>query len=101
MLAITLRQGKEIVGGLTGWVWMGWCHVDLLWIDGKYRGKGRGTKLMRKAEAEARRHGAKNIFLDSFSFQAPGFYKKLGFREFGRLKNFPAAHTRHFLTKAL
>ena len=100
-LAITLRQGKEIVGGLTGWVWMGWCHVDLLWIEDKYRGKGRGTKLMRKAEAEARKRGAKNMFLDSFSFQAPGFYKKLGFREFGRLKNFPAGHTRYFLAKAL
>ncbi len=27
---ITLRQGKEIVGGLTGWTWAGWCFVELL-----------------------------------------------------------------------
>ena len=100
-LAVTLRDGKAIVGGVTGWTWKEWCHVDLLWIDHKHRGKGRGTALMRRAESVARRRGAKNMFLDTFSFQAPGFYKKLGFREFGRLKNFPAGHTRYFLHKAL
>jgi len=100
-LAITLRQGSEIVGGLIGWTWMGWCHVDLLWIEDKYRGRGRGTKLMHKAESEARRRGASRMFLDSFSFQAPGFYKKLGYREYGRLDDFPKGHTRHFLQKAL
>lgn len=101
LLTVTLREGKDVVGGITGWTWKGWCHVDILWIDKKYRGKGRGTALIRKAEAEVRKRGVTNIFLDSFSFQAPGFYKKLGYREFGRLKDFPKGHSRHFLQKAL
>ena len=100
-MAITLRNGREIVGGVTGWIWKNWCHVDLLWIEDKYRNAGHGTALMRKAEVKARKHGAKNIFLDTFSFQAPGFYRKLGYREFGRLKNYPQGHTRYFLQKAL
>ena len=33
--------------------------------------------------------GVKHVYVDSFSFQAPGFYKKLGYREYGRLKGFP------------
>ena len=92
-LAIALRQGREIVGGLTGWTWMGWCFVELLWIDDKYRGKDYGTALMRKAESEARKRGVTNMYVDTFSFQAPGFYKKLGFKQFGELKGFPKGHT--------
>ncbi len=100
-LTITLRQDKEIVGGLTGSTWMGWLFVDLLWITDKYRGKGHGRLLMNKAESEARGRGVQNVFLNTFSFQAPGFYKKLGYKEFGRLKGFPAGHTRYWLKKAL
>jgi ribosomal protein S18 acetylase RimI-like enzyme len=100
-LAISLRRGKDIVGGLSGWTWAGWCYVELVWIDEKYRGKGHGRALMRKAESEVRSRGIRKMYLDTFSFQAPGFYKKLGFKEFGRLKDFPAGHSRHWLTKSL
>jgi GNAT superfamily N-acetyltransferase len=65
---VTLRQGKEIVGGLTGSTWMGWLFIDLLWIADKYRGKGYGKALMDKAEAEARKRGAMNVFLNTFDF---------------------------------
>ena len=41
------------------------------------------------------------MYLDSFSFQAPTFYAKLGYREFGRLKEFPAGYDRVWMTKAL
>ena len=100
-LTITLRNGKAIIGGLVGSSWMGWLYIDLLWITEKYRGKGHGTALMKKAETEARKRGVKHIYLNSFSFQAPEFYKKLGYKVFGRLKNFPAGHTRYWLAKAL
>ena len=56
---------------------------------------------MQTAEAEARNRGVRNVYLDSFSFQAPTFYAKLGYREFGRLKEFPAGHDRVWMTKAL
>jgi ribosomal protein S18 acetylase RimI-like enzyme len=100
-LTITLRQGNEIIGGLTGSSWMNWLYVDLLWIADKYRGKGHGRTLMKKAEAEARKRGIQNVYLVTFTFQAPGFYKKLGYREFGKLKNFPPGHTRYWMKKAL
>ena len=75
--------------------------VSLLWVADKHRGHGYGGALMRTAEDEARSRGVRNVYLDTFSFQAPEFYKKLGYREFARLDEFPAGHRRHWMTKAL
>ena len=56
---------------------------------------------MEVAEAEARQRGAQNAYLDTFSFQAPDFYKKLGYQVFGELPDFPTGHQRYFLKKEL
>jgi GNAT superfamily N-acetyltransferase len=100
-LSITLRHRGAIVGGLYGETYLNWMYISLFWLADEFRGKGFGSKIMQTAENEARKRGVKNAFVDSFSFQAPGFYKKLGYREFGKLKDFPAGHSRSFLTKAL
>jgi GNAT superfamily N-acetyltransferase len=100
-LALTIRDRGKIVGGLVAETYWGWMYVNALWVSERHRGKGWGRSLMRKAEAEARKRGVRNVFLDSFSFQAPQFYAKLGYREFGKLKEFPRGHSRHWLTKAL
>jgi GNAT superfamily N-acetyltransferase len=100
-LAVTVRDKGKIVGGLVAETYWGWMYVNVLWVSERHRGKGWGRSLMRKAEAEARKRGVRNAFLDSFSFQAPQFYAKLGYREFGKLKEFPLGHSRHWLTKAL
>jgi len=54
-----------------------------------------------QAEDEARKRGAKKAYLDTFSFQAPEFYKKYGYKVFGELKEFPPGHQRYYLTKEL
>ena len=100
-MAITLRVGDEIVGGLIGETYWGWLFIDSLWIAEKLRRKNFGKALIEKAESEARKRGVRNAFVNSFSFQAPGFYRKLGYREFGKLTDCPKGHTRHWLQKAL
>jgi ribosomal protein S18 acetylase RimI-like enzyme len=100
-LALTIRDKGRIVGGLVAETYWGWMYVNVLWVAEHHRGKGWGQSLLRKAEAEARKRGVRNIFLDSFTFQAPKFYAKLGYREFGRLKEFPAGSDRIWMTKAL
>jgi GNAT superfamily N-acetyltransferase len=100
-LAVTIRDKGKIVGGLVAETYWGWMYVNALWVSEKHRSKGWGTKLMQTAEAEARKRGMHNVWLESFTFQAPGFYGRLGYREFGRLKGFPAGHDRIYLTKAL
>jgi N-acetylglutamate synthase-like GNAT family acetyltransferase len=57
--------------------------------------------LLADAEAVARERGCTSIYLDTFSFQAPDFYKRLGFKEFGRLNDFPPGRTRIWLWKSL
>jgi hypothetical protein len=37
----------------------------------------------------------------TYGFQAPGFYEKLGYREFGRLDKFPPGFSRLFYWKPL
>lgn len=92
---------NTIVGGVLGELFWDWFHIDLLWIPEELRGHGYGHQLLLKIEEEAQERGAKNIFLDTFSFQAPEFYKKHGYQIFGELKDFPPGHQRYFFTKQL
>ncbi len=84
----------EIVGGVLGAIFWGWFQIDLLWVKQELRGRGYGSRLLQGAEEEARRCGAKHAFLDTFSFQAPDFYPKYGYRLFGELDDFPPGHRR-------
>ena len=92
---------KEIAGGVIGATYWDWLYINLMWIQSELRGRGYGHQLLTLAEEEARKRGARHSYLDTFSFQAPGFYKKHGYQVFGELPNFPAGHTRYFLTKDL
>jgi ribosomal protein S18 acetylase RimI-like enzyme len=92
---------EEVVGGVIGETHWDWLYVNLMWIREDLRGKGYGERLLELAEEEARKRGAKNAYLDTFSFQAPGFYKKYGYKVFGELKDFPTGHQRYYLKKEL
>lgn len=101
-LCVVLKApGGEVVGGLIGDTYYEWLYINLMFVKDELRGKGFGQKIMALAEEEARRRGVKNIYLDTFSFQAPEFYEKLGYHVFGELKDFPPGHTRYFMTKKL
>jgi len=100
-LVVTVRgHGGEVVGGLWGWTGYGFLFVELLAL-GPAKGLGLGREVMQLAEAEAKRRGLKGIWLDTWTFQAPGFYPKLGFVECGRITDYPAGHDRIFYMKRL
>ncbi len=92
---------EEIVGGVICAIHWDWLYIDLMWIKGELRGRGYGHRLLTMAEEKARELGAKNAYLDTFSFQAPDFYKKHGYQVYGELQDFPVGHQRYFLTKQL
>jgi len=94
-------ETDTIVGGIIGAVYWNWFYVDLMWLRAELRNQGYGSRLLELAENEARAQGAVFAYLDSFSFQAPGFYEKFGYEVFGRLDDFPPGHNRYFLKKAL
>jgi GNAT superfamily N-acetyltransferase len=89
------------LGGMTGHTQHGWLFIKLLWLPERFRGTGIGTELMRRAEAEARARGCVGVWLDTFSFQARGFYERLGYRAFGEIPDHPPGEARHFLLKRL
>ena len=98
-LAVTVRGGDgEVVGGLWGRTGYGFLFVELLAL-GPARGLGLGRKVMGMAEAEAKQQGLLGIWLDTWTFQAPGFYPKLGFAECGRITEYPPGHDRIFYVK--
>jgi GNAT superfamily N-acetyltransferase len=100
-LAVSLREGNEIVGGIVGEVWAAVLFIQFFWLEQRLRGTGFGKKLIRAIEDEARRFGAKRSYLDTMSFQAPGFYRICGYKEFGSIEGYPGGVTRHWFTKTL
>ena len=94
-------SNQEIVGGVIAEVNWDWLFINVMWVKEELRGQGYGKSLLMRVEEEARQRGAKNSYLDTFSFQAPEFYKRNGYQVFGELQDFPPGHQRYFFTKRL
>src|SRR6266699_4132742 len=86
-LAVLLRhpESDAVIGGLWGVLVGDWLSIELLYVPDELRMRGIGSSLMKKAEEIAAKNGCIGIKLDTFTFQAPGFYERLGYRAFGRL----------------
>lgn len=91
----------EPVGGLLGHTSFGLFFLDLLYLPEELRGSGMGNRIITLAEDEARRRGCTAAFVYTVTFQAPGFYERLGYRRFGEIACPPAGATRIFLSKPL
>jgi ribosomal protein S18 acetylase RimI-like enzyme len=91
----------EILGGLVGWTSWEWLRIELLHVAPAWRGAGWGTRLVRAAEQEAVTRACRAAWVDSYSFQAPGFYQRLGYTVFGTLDGYPTGHHRYFLRRTL
>ena len=92
---------QQIIGGLHGWTAFNYLHIDVLWLREDLRRRGYGRRLMQVAEEEALKRGCRYAQLDRFSFQALGFYEKLGYRIFGELGDVAGGHKWYFLKKDL
>lgn len=100
-LATVRGQDGHVMGGLMGATYLGWAHVNAVWMPDALRGQGIGTRLMALAEQVARERGCPRVFLETLSFQALPFYEKLGYRVASRIDGFPPGGTRYALTKIL
>ena len=100
-LVIRVEQDGVLLGGLMGRTGRGWLSIDYLALPMAERGAGMGSRLMAMAEAEAVRRGCNGVLLYTVQFQAPGFYEKLGYREFGRLPHDNPRLTRIWFHKRL
>lgn len=96
---IARDTGGTVQGGLKARTWYSWMFIDWLWVSLKSRGSGIGSTLLDRAEVSARERGCIGAYVDTFSFQAPDFYAKKGYLEFGRIENLPPGHACIWLKK--
>jgi ribosomal protein S18 acetylase RimI-like enzyme len=94
-------ESDNLAGGLLGSTHWNHFFVSALFVDENSRHEGIGRELMRRAEALALEQNCDAIFLDTFDFQAPEFYEKLGFKVFGTLPDYPVGHKRFYLVKRI
>jgi len=102
-IGLVLRHPESgaVDGGLTARISFNRMFVEMLVVPERLRGQGVGRTLMEQAESVARERGCTGIWLDTFTFQAPGFYQKLGYSVFGELADYPPGHSRVFFHKHL
>jgi GNAT superfamily N-acetyltransferase len=100
VLAIEDDNG-QVVGGLWGRTVFGWLFIELVFVPESMRGNGLGAELVTRAEREALSRGCHSAWLDTFEFQARGFYERLGYSCFGELADFPVGFSRYFMKKTL
>jgi GNAT superfamily N-acetyltransferase len=101
-LNVFLRDADGAVrGGLLGETWGSSLFVSQLWVEEALRHRGHGAALLGAAEQEARRRGCSFAHLDTMSFQAPPFYRRLGYQVYGVLEGYAGGHSRFYLRKDL
>lgn len=99
-LALFDARDNLIAGllGATGWAWL---NIDILFVEAAQRNSGFGRALVQRAIEIARARGCIGAMLDTFDFQARGFYEKQGFSVFGELANMPPGHVRYWMRRGI
>lgn len=89
----------KVQGGVRGQTYWCWCTIDVLTVAQPYRRQGIGSRLLARVEEIARARGCVGIRLDTTIFQAPDFYRRHEYIEFGRIEDYPPGHTRLWFMK--
>lgn len=89
-LTVRVLDGAgELAAGMSGWTWGVASGIGLTWVREDCRRDGLGSRLLGDFEAEARARGCTHVFTTSFTFQAPAFYERHGYREIFRWEGLP------------
>ncbi len=91
----------RVIGSITGRAYYNEVHIGDLIIDKDHRRLNLGSELVKTVEQAYENKGYDKITLTTFGFQAPEFYKKLGYQlEFVREDKDPKL-CKYFYCKSL
>ena len=94
-------QTNRVFGGvIVCFLWNG-MEITSLWVDESIRKQGWGRKLMDAVEKEGMKRGCTIAYTNTFSWQAPEFYTKLGYTLYGTLDDFPQGSSLSYFRKNL
>ncbi|MCP9291727.1 GNAT family N-acetyltransferase [Gracilimonas sediminicola] len=96
---IASNDSGEVVGAVHGNTEWDWVFIKHLWVREDFRGMGLGSDLMEAIIRESNKRGRYKYYLSTFEFQAPEFYKKLGFEIFGTLPGVAGKYDSFYLKR--
>ena len=101
VLAATNNE-EDLIGGVTATLWGGCLEIDHIWVSEELRGSGVGSELLKRLEKLVKEKGCRRVILDTFSFQAPEFYAKQGYKEYQTIEGYSdGTVAKHFFKKDL
>ncbi|WP_165778768.1 GNAT family N-acetyltransferase [Leptospira perolatii] len=98
-ISILAKDGDQIVGGLLAIMYFRGMNLQCLWVHEKFRKQGLGKILLRKAEEAAKKFDCTVVYGNTFTFQAPDFYLKEGYKVFGTIEDYPKGYNCYYLVK--
>jgi len=90
-----------LVGGAVGRTWGECCELQQLWVRDDHRRRGIGSALMARFEARAVARGCRTLYLETWSFQAPAFYRPRGHEVALETRGFPDDIAKYVLVRRL
>lgn len=89
----------KLIGGAVGYIAWKWYFLDQLWIEEEHRKSGIGTKIINKIEEYAKDNNLLGVRMETWSFQARGFYEKMGYNVYATFEDCPPGTIDYFLRK--
>lgn len=94
-------EGGRLIAGAVGRTWGDCCELQQLAVDPARRGQGLGQQLLQEFEAAAAARGCSLVYLDTFSFQAPRFYQRAGYRVVLETRGYTQGTVKYTMHKVL
>lgn len=100
-LSCLIEERGKCLGGVNAFRLGDLLMVDRLWVAEEQRGRGLGKRLLTAVEERGKVQGALRVELNTFGFQAPGFYEKMGYRRLAVLEPAVGKWGHYFYVKEL
>ena len=101
MVLVEHDQDGRVIAGATGRMWVDCAELQQLWVDEAQRSRGLGRRILQAFERQAAASGARQVFLETFSFQAPEFYARCGYATDWVNPRFPHGIRKHHMSRDL